>query len=405
VFVSLKPIYLSGFGVSLNVDGARLIVKDGFLEPDSGQTTYEFEPRRMPYDSVVIDGQTGKISLAAIKWLMRHDVPLFILDYNGTLLSSTLPREPVNGPLKIAQIDTFRDEERRFDIAKRLVEAKAQRSLDVMKWLDARYGGFSSVEANLVSESERLEQCRNLPRLTSIEGRIADIYWRYLQEVLPAKFGFASRMHETHQMNASDPVNALLNYGYAILESQCRKALNSVGLEPTVGFLHEARQTKYPLVYDLQEPYRWLIDTTVISCLESDRFGKKDFHRMDNYVLRLGQEAAKKLIDALRTKFNSPVRHAGKFYNWDTVIRLKAQEVANYILSRRTELNFDRPKPNLEGSGFEAVRNLVLSLTTSEARKLGIRKNTLWYLQHRARSAKCFGTYSKVMAKLPQPNN
>jgi CRISPR-associated protein Cas1 len=133
-------------------------------------------------------------------------------------------------------------------------------------------------------------------------------------------------MHETHQMNASDPVNALLNYGYAILETQCRKALNCVGLEPTVGFLHETRQTRSPLVYDLQDPYRWLVDMTVVSCLESGRFGKNDFYRMDKYVLRLKPEAARKLIDALRIKFNSPVRHAGKSYSWDALIRLKARQ-------------------------------------------------------------------------------
>lgn len=106
---------------------------DGFLEPDSGQATYELEPRRMPYDSVFVDGRTGTISLTAMKWLMRHETPLFILDYNGTLLSSTLPREPVNGPLKIAQIDAYKDEAKRFYVAKKLVDAKAQRSLDVMK--------------------------------------------------------------------------------------------------------------------------------------------------------------------------------------------------------------------------------------------------------------------------------
>lgn len=60
----------------------------------------------------------------------------------------------------------------------------------------------------------------------------------------------------------------------------------------------KARQTKYPLVYDLQEPYRWIVDTTVISCLESRSFGKVDFYRMDNYVLRLRPEATRKLVDA-----------------------------------------------------------------------------------------------------------
>lgn len=89
-------------------------------------------------------------------------------------------------------------------------------------------------------------------------------------------------MHESHQVNASDPVNTLLNYVYAILESQCRKALNSVGLEPTIGFLHEVRQTKQPLVYDLQEPFRWLVHVTAIEPLQHRLFGQKGFYRMDN---------------------------------------------------------------------------------------------------------------------------
>jgi CRISPR-associated protein Cas1 len=349
---------------------------------------------------VIIDGHSGNISLDAIKWLMRHNIPIFILDYNGTLLTSILPREPVNGPLKIAQIETYKDHAKRFYIAKKLVEAKAQRTLDVMKWLDARYGRYSDVQADLGKELERLKQCQRLPRLLSIEGRIADIYWRYLKQVLPVKFGFTSRMHETHQMNASDPVNALLNYGYAVLESQCRKALNSIGLEPTVGFLHEARQTKYPLVYDLQEPYRWLVDTSVISCLESGHFAKRNFYRMDNYVLRLRPESVAKLVGALRAKFNSRVAYKKKFYSWDSLIRLKAQDLANYILGKRIGLDFGEPKPVLHRTDSKAIRSRVLSMTTAEARKLGIGRNTLWSLQQRAGSGTPFRIYSRVRAKL-----
>ena len=143
----------------MNVDAARLVVRDGFLEPDSEQNTYEFQLRRIPYDSIVVDGQTGTISLTAIKRLMRHSTPLFVLDYNRTVLSSTLPREPANGPLKIAQIDAYKDEAKRFYIAKRLVDAKAQRTLEIMKWLDARYGRFSSTESDFSNELERLRRC------------------------------------------------------------------------------------------------------------------------------------------------------------------------------------------------------------------------------------------------------
>jgi CRISPR-associated protein Cas1 len=202
-------------------------------------------------------------------------------------------------------------------------------------------------------------------------------------------------------MNASDPVNCLLNYGYAILESECRKALNSVGLEPTIGFLHEAQQAKYSLVYDLQEPFRFLVDTTVIESLECEHFNKKDFYRLDNYVLRLRPEAVKKLLAALQIKFNSIVQYRGKRYGWDTVMRLKCQELASYILTRRSELDFNNPRPILQRDDSEAVRSRILSMSCAEARQLGIRKNTLWYIQQRARTGKPIKMYNRVKQKIP----
>jgi CRISPR-associated protein Cas1 len=80
----LKPIYLSGFGVSLNVDKARLLIRNGCHEPDIEPDQYAIQPRNPDFDSVIVDSQSGTISLTAIKWLMRHGIPLFVLDYNGT---------------------------------------------------------------------------------------------------------------------------------------------------------------------------------------------------------------------------------------------------------------------------------------------------------------------------------
>jgi len=201
-------------------------------------------------------------------------------------------------------------------------------------------------------------------------------------------------------MNASDPANALLNYGYAILESECRKAVNSVGLEPTVGFLHEARQTKYPLVYDLMEPYRFLVDTTIVECLDSQKFTKKDFYRTDNYVLRLRPEAACKMVDALRTKINSTVRYSNRFYGWDTVIRLKLQELGNFIQGKGSDLSFDEPPPILSRQASTGIRNRIVSLKVAEARSLGIGKSTLRYLQKRVRTGKPLKTYRPILNKL-----
>lgn len=93
----------------------------------------------------------------------------------------------------------------------------------------------------------------------------------------------------------------MLDYGYAILEMQCRKALNRMGLETTVGVLHEARQTKSFLVYDMMEPWKWLVETTVIQCLENKESKRRDFFRTDDYVLRLKPEVTKRLLERLGT--------------------------------------------------------------------------------------------------------
>ncbi len=395
----MNPLYLSGFNVSLNVDRARLVIRDGIHEPDIEPEQLDVQPRHAHFDSVIIDGHSGTISLDAIKWLMRHGIPLFVLDYNGTLLSSTLPRDPVNGPLKIAQISAYNDPETRMNIAKKFIEAKSQRTVEELSWLSDKHEDLDTHEVE--SEIARIAECDSLPKLMQVEGHIADLYSRQLQRILPQKLGFNSRVHESRQMNASDPINCLLNYGYAVLESECRKAINSVGLESTIGFLHEAQQSKYPLVYDLQEPFRWLIDITLIECLEYKRFSKKDFYRLDNYVLRLKPETAKKLLAALQIKFNSTTRYRGKLYGWDTVMRLKCQELASYILGRRSELDFDNPRPELPRDDSEAVRSRILSMSCAEARELGIRKNTLWYMQQRARTGKPIKIYNQVRKKLP----
>lgn len=55
-------------------------------------------------------------------------------------------------------------------------------------------------------------------------------------------------------MGSRDMVNTMLNYGYSLLEAECLRAINSVGLNPHVGFLHEMNPRKNSLVYSLLDP-------------------------------------------------------------------------------------------------------------------------------------------------------
>ena len=108
--------------------------------------------------------------------------------------------------------------------------------------------------------------------------------------VIPVCFDFYGRMTSNHQNNASDPVNLALNYAYGVLEGECRRAINAVGLEPSIGFLHESSkyQTNESLVYDLQKPFRWIADVTVVESFKSGTLDLPDFYFSgDDYQVSL----------------------------------------------------------------------------------------------------------------------
>ena len=125
---------------------------------------------------------------------------------------------------------------------------------------------------NIMKNSENQDISKSIKQLMTYEGRIAGIYHSNMTAIfnqLSPEFNFTGRKNKTNSRNynASDEINALLNYGYAILESEIRKAINAIGLDYSIGFLHEINQSRTPLVYDIQELFRWLIDVSVIQLL------------------------------------------------------------------------------------------------------------------------------------------
>lgn len=85
-----------------------------------------------------------------------------------------------------------------------------------------------------------------------------------------------------------------------------RRDLNSIGVGPSIGFLHELAPSKHSLVYDLQELFRYVVDYSVIQVLESD-LKKSDFITTENYQSRLRPDKAKNLIEKSRKILTSVI--------------------------------------------------------------------------------------------------
>jgi len=147
-----------------------------------------------------------------------------------------------------------------------------------------------------------------------------------MNDISHDSFVQSSKLHSdksnSRNYNASDEINALLNNGYAILESDIRKSINGIGLDYSVGFLHEINQSRTPLVYDIQELFRWIIDISVIQLLEEKKIKKSDFIITENYYIRLSEGIAKLLIEKINSNFNAKYTYKNnKQYSYQIILQ------------------------------------------------------------------------------------
>jgi CRISPR/Cas system-associated endonuclease Cas1 len=100
-------------------------------------------------------------------------------------------------------------------------------------------------------------------------------------------FRLAGNRHAAH------PVNAMLNYAYAVLESQVRIGLVADGYDPAQGIMHETREGSSAFVFDMMEPERPRVDQAVLDFLKANPPHAADFTIRADGVCRLNPEMAK----------------------------------------------------------------------------------------------------------------
>ena len=413
--MQLNPLLITGFGTSINVDKRKLIITNKLKD-----TRLEFSPHKINHDGIIIDGHTGNITFEAMRWLSKHNINLTLLNWNGQLLANVMPEQPKSGKLRIKQYQKYLDSEARFEIALKIVQRKVDHSLNLLEELSRFYESVEIVNIRKSAEKEDLfllsimknskkqDNSKSIKQLMTYEGRIAGIYHDNLVKIfneLYPEFNFTGRKNKSNSRNynASDEINALLNYGYAILESEIRKAINVIGLDYSIGFLHEINQSRTPLVYDIQELFRWLTDISVIQVLEEKKIKKSDFIITENYHTRLGEDVAKLLIEKINSNFNARYNYKnGKSYSYQIILQDNLQQLANFTVDKKKEFDFIIPKMNLNRNDNVELREKILNMTQDERKELGINKSTLWYIKKNLSEGKDSKIYEKILLKIRQ---
>lgn len=398
----MNPLLISGFGTNINVEKRKLIITNKL---DNVQL--EFYPHQIPYDSIIIDGHTGNITFEALRWLMKHDISVSMLNWNGDLLSVTLPKAPVSSKLRIMQYKMYLDEKSRLNVATTIIKEKVAKSSELLERLSEYYDFIDICKIrNAFDQENRLfGKIRGTDELLTYEGRIADIYWVNIAKAfnkLYPEFMFMKRGNKSysHNVNASDEINALLNYGYAILESEVKKDINAVGLDSSIGFLHEILTGRASLVYDIQELYRWIVDLSVMQLLEEKKLKKSDFIVTENYHVRLRENTAKMLIEKIKINFNKRMQYKAKSHSYEGVLLDNVRILANHIIGKSNELRFCLPEIDMVREDSSSIRDRILNISPEERKKLGINKSTLWYQKKHIREGKRIKIYEKVSAKI-----
>ena len=402
----MNPLLISGFGTSINVDKRKLIVTNKLND-----TRLEFYPHKIQHDSIIIDGHTGNISFESMRWLMKHNIHLTLLNWDGNLLATTLPDQTISGKLRLAQYKKHLDGIIRYNIANELVKSKVDSSLNLLQELTKFYQiDIKNIQERFETEislfaPKNKQNTYKIHEIMSHEARIAKIYFEYMSKVFATvspQFSFETRSNFDHKRSdhASDEINALLNYGYSILSSEIKKFLNSVGLDPQIGFLHETLKSRTPLVYDLQELFRWLIDLSVIQLLEDNNLKKSDFILTENYHIRLKPHTAKLLVEKIKSNFNCKVPYKKKHFAYQNILYDNISQLSQYISDKKNRIEFVVPHVKINRDDNILIREKILTMSPEERKKLGINKSTLWYLKKNVSSKDKIKIYGKILGKL-----
>lgn len=173
---------------------------------------------------------------------------------------------------------------------------------DVRKSLEITHKRLARIADRLLLE-------KNVDVLRGLEGEAAQAYFSvfdHLIRVSDAALRFSGRSRRP----PLDAINALLSFLYTLLTHDCRSALETVGLDPAVGYLHRDRPGRPSLALDLVEEFRpVLADRLALSLINRRQLSAADFQTMDNGAVLLRKDARKKVLVAYQDRKREELQH------------------------------------------------------------------------------------------------
>lgn len=249
-------------------------------------------------ESIITCGYMGA-SPALMGKCAQEGISIIFLSRNGKFLARIVGEQYGNVILRKTQYRVSECEEESIKLAKCFIMSKLYNSRWILERairdhkLRVDTEALKSASLTLKNSLNSAYECKSMDSLRGIEGEAASIYFGVFNELILQQeedfsFEFRSRRPPL------DKVNALLSFAYVLLTSMCTSALESVGLDPYVGFMHTIRPGRKSLALDLVEELRSVFaDRFVITLINKKLILSKHFIEQEDGAVLLNDEGKK----------------------------------------------------------------------------------------------------------------
>jgi CRISPR-associated endonuclease Cas1 len=308
------PLILCGHGVSLRIENGALVIRDGFTHYPQKQASYRYfrGDLDLPPRIVLLDG-SGTLSFDVLSWLAEQSVVLLRIKWTGEIAVAGGGHGYAANPEMVEwQRSTRAGDTKRLAFASDLIRRKLEASITT---LETRIAASPAREAAIAKAKDGAAELASAPvanmgAIHKIEGGCASAYftaWRDVElrwtglgrhPIPDAWREFTQRSsvltgYKPGNWKASHPLNAMLNYAYAVKSAQLKVQALAEGYDPDFGIMHNADRSYSAFAYDLIEPQRPKVDAAVLEFVATRSFAAADFIIRKDGVCRLSPQLAR----------------------------------------------------------------------------------------------------------------
>lgn len=326
----LNTLYINQPDVYLSLDGDNVVL-----------LKEEEKLARLPLhnlESIVAFGYTGA-SPALMGYCAERNISLVFMTMNGRFLARVVGESRGNVVLRKKQYRMAEDERASAEIARNFIVGK----LHNQKWMLERatrdypqridVERFKEVSGQLSAAMREARNCGDLELLRGLEGQAAYGYFKLFDDMIlqqKDEFEFRGRSRRP----PLDKVNAMLSLTYTLLANDVASALEGVGLDAYVGFLHRDRPGRASLALDMMEELRGVYaDKFVLTMINKRLVSPEDFLVKENGAVLMKDDARKSFLAAWQNKKQEKITHPylGEPMSWGLVPHAQALLLARYL--------------------------------------------------------------------------